>query len=61
MSAEQKGDKTDDTLHLRLPSELRATLERQAAEQHRTMSGHVRFLIACGIEQQAKRTMENRR
>jgi len=59
MSAEQ--NKPDETLHLRVPPELRAILERQAAEQHRTLSGHARFLLATAIEVQAERQMERNR
>jgi hypothetical protein len=59
MSAEHKFE--NDTLHLRLPSELRAILERQASEQHRTLSGHARFLLASAIEAQATKQMETRR
>jgi uncharacterized membrane protein len=43
----------DDMVHLRLPADLRSTVERQAAQQHRTLSGQLRFLIAIGIEVQA--------
>jgi hypothetical protein len=43
----------DDMVHLRLPADLRSTVERQAAQQHRTLSGQLRFLIAIGIEAQA--------
>jgi hypothetical protein len=40
----------DDMIHVRLPADLRAAIERQAAQEHRTVSGQIRFLIAIGIE-----------
>jgi hypothetical protein len=43
----------DDMVHLRLRSDLRAAIERQAEREHRTLSGQLRFLIAIGIETQA--------
>jgi hypothetical protein len=42
----------DDMVHLRLPADLRATIERQAEREHRTLSGQIRFLICTGIETQ---------
>lgn len=40
----------DETIHVRLPTELRAELEREAARECRTLSGHVRFLISSARE-----------
>jgi hypothetical protein len=43
-----------ENVNVRLPAELRAVLERQAAAEHRTLSQQIRFLIACGIEARAQ-------
>jgi hypothetical protein len=43
-------DRPDDMVHLRLPAELRAAIERAAEREHRTLSGQIRFLIATAIE-----------
>jgi hypothetical protein len=40
----------DDMIHVRLPSDLRAAIERAAALEHRTLSQQIRFLICTGIE-----------
>jgi hypothetical protein len=40
----------DDMVHLRLPSDLRATVERRAGRNQRTLSGELRFLICIGLE-----------
>jgi hypothetical protein len=40
----------DDMIHVRLPADLRAAIERAAAQEHRTVSGQIRFLIASAIE-----------
>jgi hypothetical protein len=44
----------DDMLHVRVPSDLRATIKRQAEEEHRTEAGQIRFLIASAIEARAQ-------
>jgi hypothetical protein len=40
-------------LTVRLPVQLREAIERSAAEQHRTVSGQTRYLLATAIERQA--------
>ena len=41
----------DDMIHVRLPAELRAAVERVAQEENRTLSGQVRHIIARAIAQ----------
>jgi CopG-like RHH_1 or ribbon-helix-helix domain, RHH_5 len=52
-------DKPNDVLAVRMPADLRATIERQAVRDHRTVSGQVRYLIAVAIETQAARQREH--
>jgi uncharacterized protein (DUF1778 family) len=40
----------DDMIHVRLPADLRAAIERAAEQEHRTLSGQTRFLLAVAIE-----------
>jgi CopG-like RHH_1 or ribbon-helix-helix domain, RHH_5 len=40
----------DDMIHVRVPSDLREVIARSALQEHRTLSGQVRFLIAYAIE-----------
>jgi hypothetical protein len=46
--------KPDDMLHVRVPADLRATIKRQAEEEHRTEAGQIRYLIASAIEARAQ-------
>jgi CopG-like RHH_1 or ribbon-helix-helix domain, RHH_5 len=39
----------DDMIHVRLPAELRAAVERVAQEENRTLSGQVRHIIARAV------------
>ena len=53
MPAERKSV-SDDNVVVRMPPALRDAIERQAEREHRTVSGQVRFLLACAIESQMK-------
>jgi hypothetical protein len=44
----------DNMVHLRLPRDLRAAIERQAEQECRTLSGQLRWLLACGLEARAQ-------
>ena len=44
-------DRTDEMIHVRLPAEMRAALEREAARSERSLSGQVRYLIAQAVTQ----------
>lgn len=41
-----------DMIHVRLPAELRAAVEREAEKQNRTLSGQVRHFISRAIDAQ---------
>lgn len=40
----------DEMIHVRLPAELRAAVERVAQEENRTLSGQVRHIIARAVK-----------
>jgi hypothetical protein len=42
----------DEMIHVRLPADLRAAVERVAKEQDRTLSGQVRHIIARAVTQE---------
>jgi hypothetical protein len=44
-------DRPDDMIHVRLPAELRAAVERVAQEENRTLSGQIRHIIARAVKQ----------
>jgi len=44
----------DDTVHFRLPHDLRAVIEREAVQECRTFSGQLRYLVAYAIEARAQ-------
>jgi CopG-like RHH_1 or ribbon-helix-helix domain, RHH_5 len=46
----------DDMIHVRLPAELRAAVERVAQEENRTLSGQVRHIIARAVMTEAATT-----
>jgi hypothetical protein len=52
MKAEQDG--RDDTVHFRLPSDVREVIEREAARECRSLSGQLRFLVCYAIEARAQ-------
>lgn len=47
-------ERPDETITVRLPTDLRAALERAADQEHRTVSGQVRHLIKTAIEARAQ-------
>jgi hypothetical protein len=52
-------DRTD-LVSLRMPADLRETIEREAKQEHRTFSGHLRFLICVAIETRAAGPQQHR-
>jgi hypothetical protein len=50
----------DPVIALRVPPEMRDAIARQAAAEERTISGQVRWLLACAIEARAKQHQTER-
>jgi hypothetical protein len=43
-------DQTEQTLSVRVPADLREALERAAEQEHRTLSGQLRWIIAHAVK-----------